>query len=96
MLSLDSHAITHIDQLASTTALGHPMDMRDKFIAGFARSWRATLATRKVWHFDDLSREAFRQLNSQTRAVVRVVGGLCYSTGKVFDPVSAQFIWSHH
>ncbi len=70
--------------------------MRDKFIVGIVWSRRATLATRNVWHFDDLGREAFRQLSSQTRAVVRVVGGLCYSTGTVFDPVSEHLMWSHH
>lgn len=80
----------------STAALGRPVDMRDKFIVGIVRTRRATLAARNVRHFDDLGRESFRQLSSQTRAVVRVVVGLCYSAGTVSDPVSAHLIWSHH
>lgn len=64
--------------------------------AGIVRSRRATLATRNVWHFDGLGREAFRQLSSQTWAAVRVVGGLCYSTETVSDPVSEyRFRISH-
>ena len=34
---------------------GNPVDMRDTLIAGIALARRATLATRNVRHFDDLS-----------------------------------------
>jgi toxin FitB len=34
---------------------GCPVDMRDTFIAGIALARRATLATRNLRHFDDLS-----------------------------------------
>lgn len=40
---------------AARKAHGRPVDMRDTFIAGIAMSHRATLATRNVRHFADLS-----------------------------------------
>lgn len=40
---------------AQRKAQGHPVDMRDTFIAGIAQAKRATLATRNVRHFDNLS-----------------------------------------
>jgi predicted nucleic acid-binding protein len=47
------------EQTAGLMALrklrGRPIDFRDSMIAGIALSTRATLATRNVSHFDDLS-----------------------------------------
>lgn len=40
---------------AQRKALGRPVDMRDTFIAGIALARRATLATRNIRHFDDLT-----------------------------------------
>ena len=40
---------------AQRKARGRPVDMRDTFIAGIALARRATLATRNVKHFDDLT-----------------------------------------
>ena len=51
----DTHAANQAAGLAAQRkALGRPVDMRDTFIAGIALSRRATLATRKTMHFDDL------------------------------------------
>ena len=56
VLVFDANAASHAAQLASDRkARGHPVDMRDTFIAGIALARRATLATRNVRHFDDLS-----------------------------------------
>src|SRR5665647_698956 len=56
VLLFDANAATQAAQLAADRkARGRPMDMRDTFIAGIALARRATLATRNVQHFDDLS-----------------------------------------
>lgn len=56
VLLFDASAATHAAQLAADRkARGRPVDMRDTFIAGIALARRATLATRNVKHFDDLS-----------------------------------------
>lgn len=56
VLPFDANAATHAAQLAADRkARGRPVDMRDTFIAGIALARRATLATRNVRHFDDLS-----------------------------------------
>lgn len=56
VLVFDANAASHAAQLAADRkARGHPVDMRDTFIAGIALARRATLATRNVRHFDDLS-----------------------------------------
>lgn len=56
VLLFDAHAATQAAQLAVDRKLrGRPVDMRDTFIAGIALARRATLATRNVRHFDDLS-----------------------------------------
>jgi len=56
VLLFDANAATQAAQLAADRkARGRPMDMRDTFIAGIALARRATLATRNVRHFDDLS-----------------------------------------
>ncbi|MFM1909142.1 MAG: hypothetical protein RLZZ591_2819 [Pseudomonadota bacterium] len=52
----DADAATHAAKLAAhRKAQGHPVDMRDTFIAGIALARRATLATRNTKHFDDLT-----------------------------------------
>ena len=56
VLLFDANAATHAARLAADRkARGHPVDMRDTFIAGIALARHATLATRNVRHFDDLS-----------------------------------------
>ena len=56
VLQFDTHAATQAaDLAASRKARGHPVDMRDTFIAGIALARRATLATRNTRHFDDIS-----------------------------------------
>ena len=56
VLHFDTHAASHAAQLAADRKTrGSPVDMRDTFIAGIALAQRATLATRNVRHFDDLS-----------------------------------------
>ena len=56
VLLFDINAAAHAAQLAADrTTRGRPVDMRDTFIAGIALARRATLATRNVRHFDDLS-----------------------------------------
>jgi predicted nucleic acid-binding protein len=41
--------------MATRHRAGRPVELRDTMIAGIAQSQRATLATRNVRHFDDLS-----------------------------------------
>lgn len=56
VLLFDANAATQAAQLAAERkARGRPVDMRDTFIAGIALARRATLATRNIRHFDDLS-----------------------------------------
>lgn len=56
VLLFDINAAAHAAQLAADRkTCGRPVDMRDTFIAGIALARRATLATRNVGHFDDLS-----------------------------------------
>ncbi len=56
VLLFDINAAAHAAQLAADRKIrGRPVDMRDTFIAGIALARRATLATRNVRHFDDLS-----------------------------------------
>ena len=56
VLLFDANAATEAALLAaSRKARGRPVDMRDTFIAGIAMARRATLATRNVRHFDDLT-----------------------------------------
>jgi len=56
VLLFDANAATQAAQLAADRkARGRPVDMRDTFIAGIALARRATLATRNMRHFDDLS-----------------------------------------
>ena len=52
----DSSAASLSAELAAKRkASGRAVDMRDTFIAGIALARRATLATRNVKHFDDLT-----------------------------------------
>ncbi len=56
VLLFDANAATQAAELAAQRkARGRPVDMRDTFIAGIALARRATLATRNIRHFDDLS-----------------------------------------
>ena len=56
VLQFDTHAATQAANLAANRkARGHPVDMRDTFVAGIALARRATLATRNTRHFDDIS-----------------------------------------
>ena len=56
VLLFDTIAAAHAAQLAADRRVrGRPVDMRDTFIAGIALARRATLATRNIRHFDDLS-----------------------------------------
>jgi hypothetical protein len=56
ILLFDSNAATKAAQLAAERKVsGRPVDMRDTFIAGISLANRATLATRNVRHFNDLS-----------------------------------------
>lgn len=52
----DAAAANQAAELAARRKTGgRPVDMRDTFIAGIALARRATLATRHVKHFDDLT-----------------------------------------
>ena len=56
VLFFDANAATEAAALAAARKVrGQPVDMRDTFIAGSALARRATLATRNVRHFDDLT-----------------------------------------
>jgi predicted nucleic acid-binding protein len=56
VLDFDSAAATEAASLAAQRQkAGRPVDMRDTQIAGIALARRATLATRNVRHFQDLS-----------------------------------------
>lgn len=56
VLLFDINAAAHAAQLAADRKTGgRPVDMRDTYIAGIALARSATLATRNVRHFDDLS-----------------------------------------
>lgn len=56
VLLFDANAAVHAAQLAAQRKeRGQPVDMRDTFIAGIALAKRATLATRNLRHFEDLS-----------------------------------------
>lgn len=56
VLPFDSSAATQSAALAAKRQkLGRPVDMRDTQIAGIALARRATLATRNLRHFDDLT-----------------------------------------
>ncbi len=56
VLFFDSQAAEYAAQLAADRQKrGRPVDMRDSFIAGIALARRATIATRNVRHFDDVS-----------------------------------------
>ena len=56
VLMFDANAADHAAELAAQRKeSGRPVDMRDTFIAGIALAKRATLATRNLRHFDDLS-----------------------------------------
>ena len=56
VLLFDASAATEAAVLAASRKVrGRPVDMRDTFIAGIAMARRATLATRNVRHFDDLT-----------------------------------------
>lgn len=56
VLLFDGNAAAHAAELAAQRKeQGRPVDMRDTFIAGIALAKRATLATRNLRHFDDLT-----------------------------------------
>jgi len=56
VLMFDVNAAVQAATLAATRKThGRPVDMRDTFIAGIALARRATVATRNVRHFDDLT-----------------------------------------
>jgi hypothetical protein len=56
VLLFDTNAADQSAELAAQRKeRGRPVDMRDTFIAGIALAKRATLATRNLRHFDDLS-----------------------------------------
>ena len=56
VLLFDANAASEAAVLAAARKTqGRPVDMRDTFIAGIAMARRATLATRNVKHFDDLT-----------------------------------------
>ena len=56
VLLFDSKAATYAAKLAAERkAIGRPVDMRDTFIAGISLANQATIATRNVRHFNDLS-----------------------------------------
>jgi predicted nucleic acid-binding protein len=56
VLMFDAAAAAQAASLAAQRkAQGRPVDMRDTFIGGIAQAKRASLATRNVRHFDDLS-----------------------------------------
>lgn len=52
----DTEAAQHASTLMASRAMrGRPREMRDTMIAGIVLSRRATLATRNILHFDDVS-----------------------------------------
>ncbi len=51
----DSAAIQAADLMAFRQRKGRPVDLRDTMIAGIVVARHATLATRNVVHFEDLS-----------------------------------------
>ena len=56
VLSFDEHAALQTALImAARQRAGKPREVRDSMIAGIAIAQRATLATRNVRHFDDLS-----------------------------------------
>ena len=56
VLQFDNNAADYAAELAAQRKQqGRPVDMRDTFIAGIALAQRATLATRNMRHFDDLT-----------------------------------------
>jgi toxin FitB len=56
VLPLDEHAALQTALImAARHRAGRPRELRDSMIAGIALAQRATLATRNVRHFDDLS-----------------------------------------
>ncbi|MFZ0201050.1 MAG: type II toxin-antitoxin system VapC family toxin [Candidatus Sulfotelmatobacter sp.] len=56
IVPFDTEAARHAASLmASRKIQGHPRDLRDTMIAGIVLAHHATLATRNVSHFDDLS-----------------------------------------
>jgi toxin FitB len=56
ILSFDQAAAEEAGALmASRNRIGRPVELRDTMIAGIALAQKATLATRNVRHFDDLS-----------------------------------------
>ena len=56
VLLFDANAAEHAAELAAQRKeRGRPVDMRDTCIAGIALAKRATLATRNLRHFKDLS-----------------------------------------
>ena len=56
VLMFDANAAAEAAALAAARkTLGRSVDMRDTFIAGIAQARRATLATRNLRHFDDLT-----------------------------------------
>ncbi len=56
VLLFDAFAAGEAAALAAARKVrGQPVDMRDTFIAGIAQARRATLATRNLRHFDDLT-----------------------------------------
>jgi predicted nucleic acid-binding protein len=56
VLMFDANAAAEAATLAAARkTLGRSVDMRDTLIAGIAQARRATLATRNVRHFDDLT-----------------------------------------
>lgn len=67
VLLFDAHAAGEAAALAAARkASGMPVDMRDTYIAGIAQARRATLATRNVRHFDDLTLPVVNPWVSQT------------------------------
>jgi predicted nucleic acid-binding protein len=56
VLMFDANAADYAAEFAAQRKeRGYPVDMRDTFIAGIALAKRATLVTRNLQHFDDLS-----------------------------------------
>lgn len=56
VLAFDADAARHAADLAAARRqAGRPAEMRDTMIAGIALARRATIATRNLRHFDDLS-----------------------------------------
>jgi predicted nucleic acid-binding protein len=56
VLMFDANAADYAAEFAAQRKeRGYPVDMRDTFIAGIALAKRATLVTRNLRHFDDLS-----------------------------------------